>query len=614
MSDATTLKDDFELASVAKAHRVPIAFTSLLTLLHAAAMVLLGHPSIALGWTLVMLPVDVLVYVGIGAAISGESLDRRRATTVIASLSALRYAVVLSSPVLACWAQPGVGEAIFLCLNVAIVLAAALTQSGYVTKVALASAAPALLLVVAGLAPFFGRTQGPGILIGLLIFIAVSLGALKGTAAFAVERATLRRDRQRFVAELITANAAADAARQEAEAAVEAKSIFLATLSHEIRTPLNGILGLSHILQQGFLSPDQRENLNAVASAGAMLQSILNDVLDAGKIEAGKMELAPVATDLPALISETARFWRAPVEAKGLTLEVETPPTDQLALIDPVRLQQVLFNLISNAIKFTSQGVIRISMSLSSSGDGLPRATITVSDTGVGMSSEAQGRLFGQFNQADPTIAGKYGGSGVGLYVCRNLVTLMGGLITVESRLNEGSSFRVELPWCVAEALVDVEAAESARLKILAVDDNPTNRRVVLLLLEALGHTCRTEPSGEAALEALAVETFDLVLLDLRMPGLNGEQTLERIRECERQPRIPVFALTADAVGWSPETARASGFDGFVAKPIEIAHLVAALADVPSLSSIDPLMSPGPVPEVSAGDFSLLNHQTSPAA
>jgi signal transduction histidine kinase/ActR/RegA family two-component response regulator len=579
MTGEAGIREQFELTSVAKAHRVPLHLTAILGLIHASALVLLGHPWIALAWVLVSAPVELVVYRGIGAVLADEGVSEAKAVNRIAWLSALRYSVILGSPVVACWAQPGVGEAIFLCLNGAVVLAGALSQSGYVVKVARASAGPALVLPVVGLAPYFREPEGPGVLLGTLIFLLVGLGALKGMADFAREREAMRAERRRFVAEIVAAQAAADAAREEAEAAADAKSIFLATLSHEIRTPLNGILGLTHITLEGELSPGQRDNLTAVASAGALLQSILNDVLDAGKIEAGKMELAAVPTDVPALINDTARFWRGPAAAKGLELEVEVPPAGPLAMVDPVRLQQVLFNLISNAVKFTSQGVVRIVMAVVD-GPGEPVMSIKVSDTGIGLSAEAQDRLFGRFNQADATIAGRYGGSGLGLYVCKNLVGLMGGDIRVESTLGRGSTFCVDLPWAPADAPTAMQPGTTGSLAVLAVDDNPTNRRVVSALLEAMGHACMTAASGEAALDMLAADRFDLVLLDLRMPGLNGEQTLERIRTGAVRPRIPVIALTADAVGWDLEAARASGFDGFVAKPIAVPQLARALAEV----------------------------------
>jgi signal transduction histidine kinase/CheY-like chemotaxis protein len=580
MAHEPRIRDDFEFAAVAKAHRVPPALAAALALIHAIALALLGHPLIALVGFLIMVPTDFVVHRAISAIFKEGHVDRRRFTSRIAWLGALRYCIILAGPVSACWTRAGVGEAIFLCLNVGAVLTAALTQSGYVIKIAAAAAAPPLILSVVGLAPFYGHPEGPGILIGLLIFVLVGLAALEGTAGFTREYDAMRKDRQRFIADLVEAKAAAEASRREAEAAVEAKSIFLSTLSHEIRTPLNGILGLTQITQNGRLAPDQRENLNAIGAAGALLQSILNDVLDAGKIEAGKMELAPVATDVPSLISDIARFWRGPAQAKGLTLEVSTPTSAPLAMIDPVRLQQILFNLISNAIKFTADGVVRIAMTLTEASDQGPRLAIDVADSGVGMSPDVQGRLFGQFNQADPTIAGRYGGSGLGLYVCKNLVTLMGGTIGVESRLNRGSTFRIEVPWVAADAPLESEAGLSSPLKILAVDDNPTNRRVVSLLLDALGHACHCEPSGEAALEILAIETFDLVLLDMRMPGLNGEQTLARIRRSDLQPEIPVVALTADTIGWDLEAARASGFDDYLAKPIDVAQLAKTVAEV----------------------------------
>ncbi len=573
MTRVPRIQDEFVFTSVARAHRVPLAFIAVLVLIHATALALLGHPLIALAWGLVAGLTDILVYRAINGILREDHVDQRRVADRIASLTAFRYCVILMGPVCACWARAGLGEAIFLCLNLGAVLTGALTQSGYVTKIASVAAAPPLILSVLGLAPFYGRPEGPGVMIGLLIFILVGLGALKGTAGFARQYDALRKDRQRFIADLVEAKAAA-------EAAVEAKSIFLSTLSHEIRTPLNGILGLTQITQNGRLAPNQRENLNAIAAAGALLQSILNDVLDAGKIEAGKMELAPVATDVSSLIGDIARFWRGPAEAKGLTLEVSTPRSAPLAMIDPVRLQQILFNLISNAIKFTSEGVVRIAMTLTEASDQSLRLAVDVTDSGVGMSPDVQSRLFGQFNQADPTIAGRFGGSGLGLYVCKNLVTLMGGAISVESQLNQGSTFRIEIPWVGAEAPLESEVGLSSSLKILAVDDNPTNRRVVSLLLDALGHACHCEPSGEAALEILGIETFDLVLLDMRMPGLNGEQTLERIRRSSLQPEIPVVALTADTIGWNLDAARASGFDGYLSKPIEVAQLAKTVAEV----------------------------------
>ena len=379
-----------------------------------------------------------------------------------------------------------------------------------------------------------------------------------------------------------------EAARDQAERANRAKSTFLATMSHEIRTPMNGVLGMAQILKRSSLTADQEQQIDTLIHSGEFLLSILNDILDVSKIDAGRMEVAPAPADLRALLTQLTEFWTPHAAEKGLALTLtvaETTP--RFVEMDALRVRQILFNLIGNALKFTEQGGVTIAVEVEPAPGDRPVVHFAIIDTGVGIATDAVGGLFERFTQVDESAERRFGGTGLGLAISKQLTDLMGGRIWVESAPGQGSTFHVALPLAIAEAPAEAApaspepdtAAEGTSLSILAVDDNPVNLSVLDHLLRAVGHQVTTASDGTEALEALAARAFDLVLMDIQMPGMSGPQVVERLRQLAGlNQATPVIALTADALSGGRDRYLALGFCDYVTKPIEAAVLLTAIA------------------------------------
>ena len=368
-------------------------------------------------------------------------------------------------------------------------------------------------------------------------------------------------------------------AKARAEEANRTKSMFLATMSHEIRTPLNGVLGMAEVLDASLEHPDHKRMIGTIRRSGGALLNILNDILDMSKIEAGKMELEAVPFS-PADLAERVHDLHAlHAEEKGLTFELLTGPEAQITRIgDPYRVQQVLHNLISNAIKFTDRGAVTARFS----GCAGKPLVIEVRDTGIGMTPEQTLRLHDEFSQADSSITRRFGGTGLGMAITRSLVEKMGGTITVDSRLGEGTTIQVSLPLPTkasrAEKAPVLTAGPGALagLRLLAADDNLTNCAILEIMLTRLGATVTIVHDGAQAVAAWAPGRFDAVLLDIAMPVMDGPTALRAIRAQEAEQGaapVPILAITANVMAHQVTEYMSWGFDRCIGKPISSADL-----------------------------------------
>jgi PAS domain S-box-containing protein len=374
-------------------------------------------------------------------------------------------------------------------------------------------------------------------------------------------------------------------ARDDAESANRAKSLFLATMSHEIRTPLNGVLGMAQAMAMDELTGVQRERLSIVHASGEALLAILNDVLDLAKIEAGKLELEDIEFDLDEVARGAHQAFSTQANKKGLSFALDIEEAQGLYRGDPTRLRQILYNLVSNALKFTDRGEIQVIARWKDE-----TLALAVTDTGVGIPADRLQALFGRFDQADASTTRRFGGSGLGLAICRELAERMGGSIDVESTLGFGSTFTVILPLKrVGEARSTLalpappapeDDAHELKLRVLAAEDNTVNQLVLKTLLQQVGVDPVIVSNGVEAVEAWQETDWDVILMDVQMPKMDGPTAARAIREQELatgRPRTPIIALTANVMAHQLADYIAAGMDGHVAKPIEAARLFEAL-------------------------------------
>jgi signal transduction histidine kinase/AmiR/NasT family two-component response regulator len=398
------------------------------------------------------------------------------------------------------------------------------------------------------------------------------------------EIASLGHTFNRMADGILRREAALELAREEAETANRAKSEFLANMSHEIRTPLNGVLGMAQVMSLSAADETQSRQLATIRECGEALLEILNSILDLSKIEAGQMEMEEAEFDLAAAVFAACEPFAALAAQKGVDFVIEVDAeTAGRRRGDAMRLRQVLSNLCSNAVKFTEAGRVAVR--------ALPRkgaVIFEVADTGVGIPLEHQRDIFDKFAQVDASSTRRFGGTGLGLAICRELVGRMGGEITVRSRPGKGSTFRFTLPLArvaapaEAEPAASTEAVEAAALRVLVADDNEINRKIVAALLEPLGLQLTLVADGREAVDTVASAPFDLVLMDIQMPRLNGVDATREIRAWEQKQslgRTPILALSANVMSHQVAEYHAAGIDGVVAKPIHFERLVEAMGE-----------------------------------
>ena len=392
----------------------------------------------------------------------------------------------------------------------------------------------------------------------------------------------MQRRRERVLSGVL---AQLEAARLQADAANRSKSMFLANMSHEIRTPLNGVLGFAQVGWRDPATPEPaRQRFSRILQSGKLLQTLLNDVLDVSRIEAGKLPLEPLPTDVREVAQQALALLGESAAAKGLALRLQVgPEVPPVVVVDPLRLQQVLLNLASNAVKFTDKGRVDLRVRVDAG-----RLVFEVADTGVGMTADETSRIFEAFEQADASVTRRHGGSGLGLTITRNLVSLMGGTISVASTRGAGSTFAVRLPLALPgpdETVADLDpteaAAEPARtgaldgLRILVVEDNPINRLVIDSLLKLEGACPALASDGHEAIARVAAAgepRYDIALLDVEMPGIDGYETARRLHELDAT--LPLLGQTARAMADDLQQCLQAGMRGRVVKPIEREELV----------------------------------------
>ena len=423
-------------------------------------------------------------------------------------------------------------------------------------------------------------------------FCEITVSLKRGDQGQPTGFVTLTRDtteRKRHERELASARDAADAANR-------AKGEFLANISHEIRTPMNGIIGMTELALSTYLSEEQREYLGMVRSSAEDLLVIINDILDYSKIEAGKVALLPVRFNLRELVGDTLKSLAIAAQRKNLELACHfhenTPPW---VVGDPVRLRQVLVNLASNAVKFTATGEVMIHAELESQDEAGSKVHFAVRDTGIGVPLEKQQRLFRPFEQADSSTTRQYGGTGLGLAISKRIVELMGGEIWMESAPGAGSTFHFTAGFGVARAPEEPSMVSTAKLgpslpaalhplSILVAEDNTVNQKLVVSMLRKMGHLPTVAVDGVDAVAKSRDTAFDLILMDVNMPGIDGLEATRRIRSAEHAgaDRTPIIAMTACAMSGDRERCIEAGMDDYLSKPVTIESVARTLARYPA--------------------------------
>lgn len=467
-------------------------------------------------------------------------------------------------------------------------------------EILLATLMPALIAMIAGLiiaSQLARRLSRPITELSLLVQrIRSGDYQARGETPLQAELGLLQSDINQLAAELERAHQeqelameALREARQRAESASQAKSEFLAMMSHELRTPMNGVMGMLQLLDSTELDRTQKEYASAALDSTAHLLDVINDILDFSRVESGRLELEYLYFPLQELVRGSVDNFRYLADQKGIELLMEMPPdiTDLNICADPTRLRQIVSNLISNAVKFTERGHVKIQVGVNEERNDRVAVVLKVEDTGIGIPSEKLPQLFEAFSQVDSSTTRRFGGTGLGLAIAQRLTRLLGGVLEVESEQGRGTTFTARFMFSATrESGISPFSEEHEVLpvlhgRVLLVEDNEVNRMVAEHMLVAAGVRVVCASNGEEALQQLGTDTFDCVLMDIQMPVLDGITAVRRYREHERitgAPRLPVIALTANALAGERERCLQAGMDDYLAKPFQRRKLLNLLA------------------------------------
>lgn len=558
----------------------PISAHIAVNMLAAVSILLIGHP------------VTAAVFLGTASLIDAIQqrlvkrwIARSAATDPdvgmhrLAVMCAVRTSVYIAPTVTMVIVTQGLAELAFFAIQFATLLTLALGAGVLSRLIFWSFCAPIMIAAAVLISALFTPVHMFAIGLGLLtLLVMLLLTSESTTRAIATWHAAFRSN-VALVVDLATA-------RDLARTANNAKSNFLATMSHEIRTPMNGVLGMAQLLKRDAVDPVQGQRIDVLIESGEYLLAILDDILDVSKIDAGKLQLVPAPENVAGLLEKLVGFWAARADEAGVALTLQIAPgvPDQV-MVDALRLRQVLFNLVGNALKFTEHGSVEIIAEAADRGGGMVDLHLAIKDTGPGIAEHHLAFLFDRFSQVEDAEARRFGGTGLGLAIVKQLTELMDGRVWVESVPGTGSTFHIQIPLRVITAAAeDTLSAVSSdlpaeALHLLAVDDNATNLLVLDQLLSSLGHRVAKALSGAQALEILASQAFDLVLTDIQMPEMTGTELLQQLRSEPGPNRdVPVLALTADVTSGGRQHYLDLGFTEHAAKPIQLEGLLEAVA------------------------------------